>query len=144
MRNLNATLLTTMDSGNYDPYFLVTIQDNYNGKVLLAAQSTGDELSDLEIVCIAQMPVFMDLPFYRTSVVLTLGVTIAGSQFTLSTSKFNIIPSTWDGNFQTFKCHLNAGVYYNAAGDLTYQQVITAFCAKFNKNGVFLDGATRG
>ncbi len=48
MRSLNATLLTARDSGNYDPYFLITIQDNYDGKVLLSAQPPGYVLSDLE------------------------------------------------------------------------------------------------
>jgi photosystem II stability/assembly factor-like uncharacterized protein len=141
MRILDPTLLTAMDSGNYDPYFLATIQDNYDGKVLLAAQPTGYELSDLELTLSVQMPRFMDLPFYRTSIVLTRGVTIAGLQYTLSTSKFYIINSTWDGNFQTFKCHLIPRVYYSAPGDLTYSQVITAFCARFGKTAVFLDGA---
>jgi photosystem II stability/assembly factor-like uncharacterized protein len=141
MHNLNATLLAAMDTGNYDPYFLITIQDNYDGKVLFSAQPTGYELSDLEFECTVLMSHFMDLPFYRTSIILTRGVTIASSQYTLSTSKFCIISSTWDGNFQTFKCHLIPRVYYNAAGDLTYNQVITAFCAKFNKTAVFLDGA---
>ena len=73
MRSLNATLLTAMDSGNYDPYFLVTIQDNYDGRVLFSGQPTGYELSDLELVVTVQMPVFMDLPFYRTSIVLIRG-----------------------------------------------------------------------
>jgi hypothetical protein len=41
MRTLDATLLAAMDTGNYDPYFLATIQDNFNGNVYLAAQPTG-------------------------------------------------------------------------------------------------------
>jgi hypothetical protein len=129
MRILNATLLAAMDTGNYDPYFLSTIQDNFNGNVYLSATPTGYELSDLELVLTVQMAAFMDVPFYRTSIVLTRGVTIAGLHYTLSTSKFTIINSTWDGNFQTFKCHLIPRVYYSAAGDLTYKQVINAFCA---------------
>ena len=141
MRTLNATLLAAMDTGNYDPYFLATIQDNYNGNVYLSAMPTGYELSDLELVLTVQMPAFMDVPFYRTSIVLTRGVTIAGLHYTLSTSKFTIINSTWDGNFQTFKCHLIPRVHYSAAGDLTYKQVIDAFCLTYGKTAVYLDPA---
>jgi hypothetical protein len=141
MRTLDATLLAAMDSGNYDPYFLATIQDNFIGNVYLAGQPTGYELSDLELTLTVQMPVFMDVPFYRTSIVLTRGVTIAGSHYTLSTSKFVIINSTWDGNFQTFKCHLIPKVHYSAAGDLTYKQIIDAFCATFGKTAVYLNPA---
>ena len=91
MRTLDATLLASMDTGNYDPYFLATIQDNFTGNVILSAAPTGYELSDLELVLTVQMAAFMDVPFYRTSVVLTRGVTIAGLHYTLSTSKFVII-----------------------------------------------------
>ena len=59
--------------------------------------------------------------------------------YTLSTSKFVIINSTWDGNFQTFKCHLIPRVHYSAAGDLTYKQVIDAFCLAFGKTAVYKD-----
>jgi len=138
MRTLNATLLASMDTGNYDPYFLATIQDNYTGNVILSTAPVGYELSDLELTLTVQMPAFLDVPFYRTSVVLTRGVTIAGLHYTLDSSKFTIINSTWDGNFQTFKCHLVPRVHYSAAGDLTYNQVITAFCATFGKTAVFL------
>ena len=138
MRTLNATLLTAMDSGNYDPYFLATIKDNYTGNVIFSGTPVGYELSDLELILTVQMPSFLDVSFYRTSVVLTRGVTVAGSHYTLDTSKFTIINSTWDGNFQTFKCHLIPRVHYSAAGDLTYQQVITAFCSTFGKTAVFL------
>ena len=141
MRLLNATLLAAMDTGNYDLYFLATIQDNFNGNVYLSAAPTGYELSDLELVLTVQMPAFMDVPFYRTSIVLTRGVTIAGLHYTLSTSKFTIINSTWDGNFQTFKCHLIPRVHYSAAGDLTYKQVIDAFCLTYGKTAVYLDPA---
>ena len=106
MRLLDPTLLSAMESGNYDPYFLVTIQNNYNGIVLFSDVPVGYELSDLELTVTVQKPVFLDVPFYRTSVVLTRGVTIAGAHYTLDTSRFTIIKSTWDGNFQTFKCHL--------------------------------------
>ena len=138
MRSLNATLLTAMNSGQYDPYFLVTIQDTLGGNVLFTAQPTGYELSDLELTVTVQMPAFMDVPFYRTSVVLTRGVTVLGSQYTLSTSTFRIISSIWDGNFQTFRCHLIPRVFYSASGDQTYQAVITAFCSTFGKTAVFL------
>ena len=86
-----------------------------------------------------QMSAFLDVPFYRTSVVLTRGVTIAGLHYTLSSSKFTIINSTWDGNFQTFQCHLIPRVHYSAAGDLTYQQVITSLLHHLRKTAVFLD-----
>jgi hypothetical protein len=141
MRTLDATLLAAMDSQNYDPYFLATIRDNYTGNVLLSGMPTGYELSDLELTLTVQMPAFLDVPFYRTSVVLTRGILVLGTPYTLSTSKFVIISSTWDGNFQTFNCHLIPRSHYSAPGDLTYSQVITDFCATFGKTAVFLDPA---
>ena len=95
MRTLDATLLTAMDSGNYDPYFLATIQDNFTGLVLFAGMPTGYVLSDLELTVTVQMPAFLDVPFYRTSVVLTRGVTIAGlctTRFPLRSSSLSIAP----------------------------------------------------
>ncbi len=139
MRLLDPTLLTAMDSGNYDPYFLATIQDNYSGKVILSATPVSYELTDLELVITLQMPAFLDLPFYRTSIVLARGALIGGTPYTVSTSKFTIINSTWDGNFQTFKCHLIPRLHYSAAGDQTYKQVIDAFCLAFGKTAVYLD-----
>jgi len=97
MRLLNATLLAAMDTGNYDLYFLATIQDNFNGNVYLSAAPTGYELSDLELVLTVQMRRH-DVPSIEHRIVLTRGVTIAGLHYTLSTSKFTIINSTWDGN----------------------------------------------
>jgi hypothetical protein len=128
MRNFDPTLLAAMDSGNYDPYFLATIQDNYSGKVILTGAPINYELSDLELTITLQMPAFLDLPFYRTSITLARGALIAGTPYTVSTSNFCNINSTWDGNFQTFKCHLIPRVHYSAPGDLTYKQVIDAFC----------------
>ena len=60
-----------MDSQNYDPYFLATIQDNLDSRLLLSAAPVGYELGDLELTLTVQMPAFLDVPFYRTSVVLT-------------------------------------------------------------------------
>ncbi|HVM72865.1 MAG TPA: hypothetical protein VMT91_13970 [Anaerolineales bacterium] len=138
MRLLDPPLSSAMDSGNYDPYFLVTIKDKYNGNLILSASPVGYELGDLELTVTVQMAAYLDVPFYRTSLVLTRGVTIAGSVYTLSTSNFTIIKSTWDGNFQTFKCHLIPRVHYSAPGDVTYQTLITNFCAAFGKTAVFL------
>jgi hypothetical protein len=129
-----------MNSGNYEPYFLATIQDNVTGIIFLQTMPTGYELTDLELTVTVQMAAFMDLPFYRSSIVLTRGVTIAGINYTLSTSKFVIINSTWDGNFQTFNCHLIPRAHYNYLyGDDTYRNVISAFCTTFGKMAVFLD-----
>jgi hypothetical protein len=130
-----------MDSGNYDPYFLATIQDNYSGKVILTGAPISYELSDLELTITLQMPAFLDLPFYRTSIQLARGALIAGVPYTVSTSNFCIINSTWDGNFQTFKCHLIPRLHYSAPGDQTYQQVIHSFCTAFGKTDVYLDPA---
>ena len=141
MRLLDSTLLSSMDSGNYDPYFLLTISDTLSGNVLFTGTPVGYELSDLELIITVQMPAFLDVPFYRTAVILTRGTLVLGTPYTLSTSKFTIIKSTWDGSFQTFKCHLIPRVHYSAPGDQTYSQVITAFCAYFGKTAVFLTPA---
>jgi len=68
-----------MDSGNYDPYFLLTITDAYSGNVLFSGTPVGYELSDLELVATVQMPAFMDVPFYRTAVILTRGTLVLGT-----------------------------------------------------------------
>lgn len=141
MRSLDATLLTAIDAGNYDPYFLVTIQDKYTLNNYVQAQPIGYKLSDLEFEVTVRMPAFLDVPTYRTSVYLERGVSIAGSHYVLKTSNFSIITSTWDGNFQTFYCHLIPKSHYVGPANQNYQGAISIFCSTFNKTAVFLDAA---
>ncbi len=130
-----------MDAVNYSPYFSLEIRDKITGAVIHTAQPIGYKLDDLELVATVQVPDFLDLPFYRTVIKLTRGITIGSLNYTISTSDFFIINSTWDGNFQTFNCHLFPRSYYTAPGDLTYSQVITAYCESFGKTAAFLEPA---
>ena len=88
-----------------------------------------------------QSPVFLDLLYFRTAVILSRGCTVAGVNYAEDTSGFTIIDTKWDGNFQTFNCDLIPRRYYTAPGDLTYSQVITAFCLAYGRTAVFLQPA---
>jgi photosystem II stability/assembly factor-like uncharacterized protein len=139
MRILDPTLAAALTSGQYTPYFNITIFDNYTLEEYANTTPVGYKLNNLSLTVKIQVASYLSIPQYKTSLVLTRGVTILGINFTLETSKFSIINSTWDGNFQTFNCHLIPQNYYTAAGDLTYQEVIEEFCTTFGKTAVFLD-----
>ncbi len=141
MRSIDPTLQSALESGSYTPYFQVTIRDTYTGYIRAQLAPVGYKLDDLELTVTIQMPAFLDVPYYRTAVFLTRGVTVAGTNYTEDTSEFGIIDSNWDGSFQTFNCNLFPRSRYSARADDTYQNVISAFCTTFGKTAVFLEPA---
>ena len=141
MRTLDPTLSSAMDTGNYDPYFLATIQDNYNGNVILTGAADQLRTQRLGISDHSADAGFSGFAFLSHFDCLSRGALICRHTYTVSTSNFCIINSTWDGNFQTFKCHLIPRLHYSAPGDQTYKQVIDTFCLAFGKTAVYLDPA---
>lgn len=139
MRTLDPILQAAMDSGNFTPFFQAIIQDQITRAVITTLTPIGYELSDLALTFTAQPSAYISLPTFRTTVLFRRGVTVAGVNYYAETSEFYVIDSHWNGSFQTFNCHLFPRAYYTAAGDLTYSQVITAFCEAFGKTAAFLD-----
>ena len=94
MRTLDATLLAAMDTGNYDPYFLATIQDVYNGNVICSLANRPDMSCPIWSWCSpCRCPASWMCLSTARRLCSPVGVTIAGLHYTLSTSKFTIINS---------------------------------------------------
>lgn len=139
MRTLDAELTAALESGVYEAYFNVQIIDIRNGTAIVDTITTGYKLGDLSIEITIESASFIDVNYFQTRLKLSRGVTAGEQNYALDTSDFFIIDTKWDGSFQTFTCHLFPENYYTADGDLTYREVIEAFCIHFDKTATFLD-----
>lgn len=129
-RTLNATLKAALESGSFNAYIQMKWGVNYSD--VLKYKLTGTTL-EAEVN-----------PMYGSpdTVQLVRGVTIAGVEYSLTTSKFYVIErevqsfqsTSFDGKF---KAQLFPKEYISIAGDDTYENVITAFCTAFGKTAVF-------
>ena len=133
MRTLPAQLTTAMDSGSYTPCFSVRIFNSLNEVVLYQGQPFSFQIGALSAVVRIQTDSFLSTSNSAIRLRLTRGVIVAGVEYTISSSDYYVLNNSWDGNFQTFHCHLFPRAWYSAQGDLTYHQVIDAFCAYFGR-----------
>ncbi len=130
-----AELTAALASGQFTPYFLVEMghMDGAVFHVLVSVMPVAFRLERTSMTVKFQMPAAWwgysaaNLKFTR----LTRGVTISGTNYTISTSRFYTINADWDGIFVTVTAQLLPDDYYSVAGDVTYHQitdtVLTAF-----------------
>jgi hypothetical protein len=141
MRTLDPAFQSALDSGQFDPYFRVSISDRYSLLQLLYTQPIGYKLDELTLSFTIQTDVYLDYPFFRTGIRLERGITLGDDVLTVATSDFYIVNTIWDGNFQTFNCHLVPEAHFSAQGDYTYHAVIDGFCSTFGLTALYLEPA---
>jgi hypothetical protein len=137
-RVLDAALESAFDNHTGEPYFVVTITNSQTLVVTFEGQAVGYKLQPLALSFKVQTSTYLDVSS-DDKVILSRGLTILGVTYTVETSNFFVIDSLWDGSFQMFNCHLIPEKYYTSSGYDTYENVITDFCAQFDKTAVFKD-----
>ena len=98
-RTLNATLEASLDNGQFDAYFLLTAKETGFGTIR-TVYPTSFKLSGIEmqVKYPAQTTDVYD-GFSKPeslSFILTRGITIAGTNYTLDSSEYFGTSSTWD------------------------------------------------
>ncbi len=139
-RVVNATLTAALAAGTGKPFLAVSTGD-VDGNVYASATPIAYKLTGTELEVTAPLPdTFGDVA--EKYVWLARGLTINGVSYYVNTSRFAIHRQVYSPHgLQTITARLFPKQYYSAAGDLTYNQVITAFCTAFGKTAVFKDGA---
>ena len=139
-RTLNATLEAALDSGNFQPYFLLTVRE-VGASVIETATPVSFKLSGIEMEAkwLKQNRTIYD-GFTKPQELefkLTRGVTIAGVNYTIDSSWYFGTSQNWDGIFQTIQASMLPHSRYSAAGDATYQTVIDAICTNYSKTAIY-------
>jgi len=134
-------LQTALDNGSYTPYFAITICNDTEEDLVLTPIYC--KLTNLAIEATAENQTYRNIYPNITKIFYTRGVVIEGILYTISTSKFFITSTTWDGAFQKFSGHLFFPTYYledvNASGAITYRDFIENFCLASGRTSVHED-----
>jgi hypothetical protein len=137
MRTVDAALTDALAKGHGRPILIGYIGYS-NGSVkhsdqVLSYKLTGQTLE-------FKMPYAADFASDQTHCWLERGMTVGGVDYTITTGRFRILEQTYleDGS-QICRGALFPNQYYSAAGDDTYENVITALCTAFGKTAVFKD-----
>lgn len=142
-RTLNATLEAALNSGSFQPYFLLTVREAGTVNIVETAQPTYFKLSGINLVATwvnragdtyAGFSKLEELEFK-----ITRGVTVAGVNYTIDSSYYYGTRQLWDGTFQTIEACMLPAIRYTAAADVTYETVIDAICTEFGKTAVYRD-----
>lgn len=138
MRSVNATLHAALQAGTGTPY-LKGYVGYTDGSVktshtnLIAYKLTGTRL-DLWIPSQANFAGDQDCIW------LERGLTIAGTTYTVTTGRFFITEENYMPDGVThYAGRLFPPEYYSAAGDVSYDTAITAFCTAYGKTAVYKD-----
>src|SRR5512143_1923425 len=126
MRSVNATLAAALAAGTGTPYmrayFTYADGSAYFDVPAIAYKLTGSEL-EVETAMTA------DLGGVQAMIYLDRGLTINGTTYKMATSRFHLRNQAYTTNGRQIATgSLFPTQYYSAAGDDTYQNVITAFC----------------
>ena len=139
-RTLNATLESALDSGSFQPYFLLTARE-VGGSIIETATPVMFKLSGIRMIAkwVRQSELIYEGYIYPHEVEfkLTRGVTISAVNYTIDSSWYYGVSQTWDGTFITIEASMFPELRYTAAGDDTYKQVIDAICTNFGKTAVY-------
>ena len=138
MRTVDAALTAALAAGHGKPFFKAYVGYS-NGTVknshtnLIAYKLTGTTL-DLWI------PSVGNIASDQEQIWLERGLTIAGTDYTLTTGRFWI----WDEEYLPERVtHYRGGIvpneYYSAAGDVSYETAIDAFFTAFGKTTTYKD-----
>src|SRR3972149_3194424 len=133
MRTLNATLEAAIEAESFNAYIKGKFQI---GITILSVNILKYKLTATEII--AEVDNYAAYDYF----IIERGVTISGTNYTLSTSKFYIERIEVDRFEGTLvKARIFASLfpkqYISISGDDTYENVITAFCTEFGKTAVF-------
>jgi hypothetical protein len=140
MRTINATLKAALASGSFDFYVRLSIY--YDGaystyKEVLGYKLTGTEL---EVTCIGLIPA-SNTPD-QVQLVLTRGIHLDGSDYYLQTGKFTPVKGQvrYADNIgfitSTIQASLVPPKKMTLDGDVTYAEIIDAFCDEIGKTAV--------
>ena len=139
-RTLNATLEAALDSGSFQPYFLLTVRE-VGFSILETAQPFQFKLSgiNLEAKWVRQQgSVYEGFNYpHELEFKITRGVTIAGINYTIDSSYYYGLTQVWDGIFQTVTACMLKAQKYTAAADVTYKTLIDALCTAQGKTAVY-------
>jgi len=139
-RTLDATLEAALDSGSFQPYFLLTVREVGFG-IIETATPTYFKLSGINLTAKwVRQSGSVYTGFTRPNdfeFKITRGVTIAGVNYTTDSSYYYGVSQVWDGVFQTVNACMLPALKYTAAGDVTYKTVIDAICSNFGKTAVY-------
>src|SRR5574341_847391 len=136
MRTVDATLLAALQAGSPKP--LVTAYIGYTNGTVIATITTVYRYVLTGTTLEIELPYIGDLGSDQTAVWLKRGLTIAGTEYTITTGRFYIHSQDYLANSrQVVKAGLFPKQYYAAAANDTYQNVISAFCTAFGKTAVF-------
>jgi len=141
-RTLPAELTAALNSGSFTPYFLLTVKE-VGASILETVQPVQFKLSGINLTAkwvdlagdtYTGFSYPQDFEFK-----VTRGVTIAGVNYTINSSYYYGTSEYWDGIFQYITACMLPETKYTAAGDDTYENVITDLCTAFGKTAVFDD-----
>ena len=139
-RTLNATLEAALDSGSFQPYFLLTVRE-VGFSILETAQPFQFKLSgiNLEAKWVRQQgSVYEGFNYpHELEFMVTRGVTVAGVNYTIDSSYYYGLTQVWDGTFQTVTACMFKAQKYTAAADVTYKTLIDALCTAQGKTAVY-------
>lgn len=139
-RALDPTLEAALDSGNFSPYFLVTVRE-VGFAVRETATPTYFKLSGINLTVKWKRlagSVYGGFNYpHQLEFKITRGVTIQGVNYTIDSSWYFGVTQTWNGIFQTVTACMLPETKYTAAGDVTYQEVIDDLCAAYNKTATY-------
>lgn len=136
-RSVDATLTAALAAGTGTPYIKAYIGYT-DGSVL----STNDIISYKLTADELEIKYTADIAGDQESIWIERGLTIAGTTYSVTSGRFYIASQRYLPNGrQIAKGRLFPKQYYAAAGNDTYENVITAFCTAYGKTAVFRDPA---
>jgi hypothetical protein len=139
-RILNATLEAALDSGNFQPYFLLTVRE-VGAAVVETATPVAFKLSGINLTlkwARTQGSVYEGFVYpHDLEFKITRGITIAGVNYTVDSSYYYGVSQVWDGIFQSVAACMLPAQKYSAAGDVTYKTLIDALCTAHSKTAVY-------
>jgi hypothetical protein len=143
MRTIDSTLEAALASGHFVPYFKLRVYRN-GVKVGGDLQVTKYKLTGNHLSVTANGTVVVSPTPNAVKLILDRGVTIQGTNYLLSTSKFTplngtirkIVPKLLSYESQV-EASLIPPMFISFAGDVSYQAAIEAFCIAIGKTAVF-------
>jgi hypothetical protein len=144
-RILPAQLTTAMDSGNFQPYFLITAREGFTAHIITTATPVKFSLRGIDMT--AKWLSLSGNTFSGTNRAsdvqfkITRGVTILGVNYTIDSSWYFGISQTWDGIYQSITACMLPNLAYSPLADVSYQSLIYDVFASYGCTPVYYDPA---
>jgi hypothetical protein len=139
-RTLNATLEAALDSGSFQPYFLLTVREVgasiYETAAPVAFKLSGINISAKWVRRSGSVYDSFNYP-HDLEFKITRGVTVSGVNYTIDSSYYYGLTQAWDGTFQAITACMLPAQKYTAAADVTYKTLIDALCTAHGKTAVY-------